>query len=282
MFVAIEQMDPNSHVHELVVDYLAQISRFHLLHRDDEIRLSNLALSGDLDAKQQMVRSNLRLVVSIAKKYRGRGLEFEDLIQEGNLGLIKAVGKYNPNSGYKFSTYATWWIRQSITRAIADKSRLVRLPVHSFDDLRRLKVEWYTAYSQLGEEPSIEYLAEKLKKSPAHIELLMTWMAEPLSMEIDMGEEGDMSLKAVIRDDNQEDLHEGLIREEQKSLIRDMLGQLTEREAKIISLRYGLSGGEPMTLERVGKMIGVTRERVRQIQDGALNKLRKREGFSSD
>lgn len=229
--MVIEKIDPNSHVHELVMDYLAQISGFRLLHGHDEIRLSHMALSGDEEAKNQMVQSNLRLVISIAKRYRGRGLEFEDLIQEGNLGLIKAVEKYNPDSGYRFSTYATWWIRQSITRAIADKSRVVRLPVHSFDALLRLQKIWFTAYSELGEEPSVEYLAEKMQKSPAHIELLMTWMVEPLSMEINVGEGGNIPLQAMVQDDSQEDVHESLMRERVRQIQAGALKKLRKRDS---------------------------------------------------
>lgn len=268
--------------HDAIFYYLNQISEASLLSREDEVRLSKFAQSGDKTAMDQLIVANLRLVVSVAKKYRGQGLEFEDLIQEGNLGLIRAVEKFDPYAGYKLSTYAIWWIRQAITRAIADKSRLIRLPVHKFEELKRFRRFWNDKYAHLENDPSVQLIASELEKSNEYINSLMQWLRDPLSLEMTIGEEGTTELKDTILDRTLAEVEINLIREDLKNEIDNLLGCLTRREARIVRLRYGLEGDDPKTLEEIGLLMSLTRERIRQIIFHALEKLKIQVGMTDE
>ena len=254
--------------------YLREIGKIPLLSFDEELELAKKVLDGDEDAKQKLAESNLRLVVSIAKKYGGRGLLFLDLIQEGNMGLIKAVEKFDYTKGYKFSTYATWWIRQAITRAIADQARTIRIPVHMVETINKLIRTSRHLLQQLGREPTPEEIAEEMEIPLERVMEIQKIAQDPVSLETPIGEEDDSHLGDFIQDEDspapQDSAAYTLLREQ----LNEVMETLTPREAKVLKLRFGLEDGRPRTLEEVGKEFMVTRERIRQIEAKALRKLR--------
>ena len=254
--------------------YLKEIGKVPLLNADEEIELAKRMELGDQDAKKRLAEANLRLVVSIAKRYVGRGMLFLDLIQEGNLGLIKAVEKFDYRKGYKFSTYATWWIRQAITRAIADQARTIRIPVHMVETINKLIRVSRQLLQELGREPTPEEIAEEMKMPVERVREILKISQEPVSLETPIGEEEDSHLGDFIQDDNVPVPAEAAAFTLLKEQLKDVLGTLTEREQKVLRLRFGLDDGRARTLEEVGKEFNVTRERIRQIEAKALRKLR--------
>ena len=254
--------------------YLKEIGNYPLLTVDEEIELAKLVEQGDEKAKKRLIESNLRLVVSIAKRYVGRGLSFLDLIQEGNLGLIKAVDKFDYRKGYKFSTYATWWIRQAITRAIADQSRTIRIPVHMSEVINKTYRISRNLTQELGREPTEQELADAMDMPVEKVREILKISADPISLDTPIGEEDDSHLGDFIKDETivgpEEAATYALLQEQ----IRDLLDTLTEREKRVLILRFGLEDGRMRTLEEVGREFNVTRERIRQIESKALRKLR--------
>lgn len=254
--------------------YLKEIGRVPLLTPEEEIELSIKIAEGDEYAKKRLSEANLRLVVSIAKRYVGRGMQFLDLIQEGNLGLIKAVEKFDYTKGFKFSTYATWWIRQAITRAIADQARTIRIPVHMVETINKVKKVSSQLLHKNGHEPTAEEIAVELDMPSEKVREIMRVAQEPVSLETPIGEEEDSHLGDFIPDDEAPAPADAASRLLLREQLRDVLGTLTKREARVLSLRFGLEDGRPRTLEEVGKEFDVTRERIRQIEAKALRKLR--------
>ncbi|MBQ7038118.1 MAG: RNA polymerase sigma factor RpoD [Clostridia bacterium] len=254
--------------------YLKEIGRVPLLSPEEEIELSIKIAEGSDYAKKRLSEANLRLVVSIAKRYVGRGMQFLDLIQEGNLGLIKAVEKFDYTKGFKFSTYATWWIRQAITRAIADQARTIRIPVHMVETINKVKKVSSQLLHKNGHEPTAEEIAAELDMPADKVREIMRVAQEPVSLETPIGEEEDSHLGDFIPDDEAPAPADAASRMLLREQLRDVLGTLTQREARVLSLRFGLEDGRPRTLEEVGKEFDVTRERIRQIEAKALRKLR--------
>ena len=254
--------------------YLKEIGKVSLLTADEEIELAKRMEQGDEEAKKRLAEANLRLVVSIAKRYVGRGMLFLDLIQEGNLGLIKAVEKFDYRKGYKFSTYATWWIRQAITRAIADQARTIRIPVHMVETINKLIRVSRQLLQELGREPTTEEIAEEMKMPVDRVREILKISQEPVSLETPIGEEEDSHLGDFIQDDNVPVPADAAAFTLLKEQLIEVLGTLTEREQKVLRLRFGLDDGRARTLEEVGKEFNVTRERIRQIEAKALRKLR--------
>jgi RNA polymerase primary sigma factor len=254
--------------------YLKEIGKVPLLTAEEEIELAQRMEEGDEDAKKRLAEANLRLVVSIAKRYVGRGMLFLDLIQEGNLGLIKAVEKFDYRKGYKFSTYATWWIRQAITRAIADQARTIRIPVHMVETINKLIRVSRQLLQELGREPTPEEIAEEMDMSVERVREILKISQEPVSLETPIGEEEDSHLGDFIQDDNVPVPADAAAFTLLKEQLIEVLGTLTEREQKVLRLRFGLDDGRARTLEEVGKEFNVTRERIRQIEAKALRKLR--------
>ena len=253
--------------------YLREIGKVPLLTADQEVTLAKRIERGDMSAKAAMIEANLRLVVSIAKGYLGRGLSFLDLIQEGSLGLIRAVEKFDYRKGYKFSTYATWWIRQAVTRAIADKARTIRIPVHMVEKLNKVVHIERQLVQRLGREPNPEEIAEELEMTTDEVREILRMSQLPVSLEKPIGEEEDSSLGDFVEDDSAEspfDTAQLMLRRED---VENALNALPRRERQVIELRYGLLGGEPRTLEELGRPFGVTRERIRQIENNTLKKL---------
>ena len=276
--IKIEEIDLNNiegvSVDDPVRMYLREIGRIPLLTFDEELDLAKKVLEGDEDAKQKLAESNLRLVVSIAKKYVGRGMLFLDLIQEGNMGLIKAVEKFDYQKGYKFSTYATWWIRQAITRAIADQARTIRIPVHMVETINKLIRTSRHLLQQLGREPSPEEIAEEMEIPVEKVMEIQKIAQDPVSLETPIGEEDDSHLGDFIPDDESPAPHDSAAYTLLKEQLEEVMSTLTPREAKVLKLRFGLEDGKARTLEEVGKEFEVTRERIRQIEAKALRKLR--------
>jgi RNA polymerase primary sigma factor len=254
--------------------YLRSIGRVDLLTADQEIELAKRIEKGDMAAKRHMVEANLRLVVSIAKGYLGRGLSFLDLIQEGSLGLIRAVEKFDYRRGYKFSTYATWWIRQAVTRAIADKARTIRIPVHMVEKLNRVTHVERQLVQRLGREPEPAEIAAELKISVREVRDILRVAQMPISLEKPVGDEEESELGDFVADETVEEPFEAATENLQREDIQRALDALPERERQVIELRYGLRGHEPLTLEEVGRAFGVTRERIRQIENNTLRKLK--------
>jgi RNA polymerase primary sigma factor len=253
--------------------YLREIGKVPLLTADQEVYLAKRIERGDMSAKTQMTEANLRLVVSIAKGYLGRGLSFLDLIQEGSLGLIRAVEKFDYRKGYKFSTYATWWIRQAVTRAIADKARTIRIPVHMVEKLNKVVHIERQLVQRLGREPRPDEIAEELEITTDEVREILRMAQHPVSLEKPIGEEADSELGDFVEDENTETPDEAASLTLRRSDIEIALASLPERERQVIELRFGLTGGQPCTLEEVGKAFGVTRERIRQIENNTLKKL---------
>ncbi len=254
--------------------YLKEIGKVPLLTADEELVLAKRMEQGDTDAKNRLAEANLRLVVSIAKRYVGRGMQFLDLIQEGNLGLIKAVEKFDYRKGYKFSTYATWWIRQAITRAIADQARTIRIPVHMVETINKLIRVQRQLLQELGREPSPEEIAKEMGIPVERVREIQKISQEPVSLETPIGEEEDSHLGDFIEDDHMPTPQEAAAFTLLKEQINEVLATLTDREQKVLRLRFGLDDGRQRTLEEVGKEFNVTRERIRQIEAKALRKLR--------
>lgn len=265
---------PGVKINDPVRMYLKEIGRVPLLSAEEEVELAKRIEQGDEEAKSRLAEANLRLVVSIAKRYVGRGMLFLDLIQEGNLGLIKAVEKFDYRKGYKFSTYATWWIRQAITRAIADQARTIRIPVHMVETINKLIRVSRQLLQELGREPTPEEIANEMGLSPEKVREIMKIAQEPVSLETPIGEEDDSHLGDFIPDDDAQAPAEAAAYELLKEQLKDVLDTLSEREENVLRLRFGLDDGRTRTLEEVGKVFGVTRERIRQIEAKALRKLR--------
>jgi RNA polymerase primary sigma factor len=253
--------------------YLREIGKVPLLTADQEIFLAKRIERGDMDAKQHMIEANLRLVVSIAKGYLGRGLSFLDLIQEGSLGLIRAVEKFDYRKGFKFSTYATWWIRQAVTRAIADKARTIRIPVHMVEKLNKVVHIERQLVQRLGREPEPEEIADELEISPDEVREILRMSQMPISLEKPIGEDDDSSLGDFVPDEQAESPFDTASLSLRREDVELALSALPERERRVIELRYGLDGAQPCTLEEVGQAFGVTRERIRQIENNTLKKL---------
>jgi len=253
--------------------YLREIGKVSLLTADQEVSLAKRIERGDMRAKTQMTEANLRLVVSIAKGYLGRGLSFLDLIQEGSLGLIRAVEKFDYRKGYKFSTYATWWIRQAVTRAIADKARTIRIPVHMVEKLNKVVHIERQLVQRLGREPRPDEIAEELEITTEEVREILRMAQHPVSLEKPIGEEEDSELGDFVEDDQAESPFDSASLTLRRSDIEQALSSLPERERRVIELRFGLDGSQPCTLEEVGKAFGVTRERIRQIENNTLKKL---------
>ena len=264
----------NAKLDDPVRMYLKEIGRIKLLTPEEEQENAKKTAEGDEDARKRMSEANLRLVVSIAKRYVGRGMQLLDLIQEGNLGLMKAVEKFDYTKGYKFSTYATWWIRQSITRAIADQARTIRIPVHMVETINRVLRTSHSMVQKLGREPTTKEIADELHIEESKVEEVLKIAQEPVSLETPIGEEEDSHLGDFIQDDEasqpSEEASYTLLREQ----LEEVLSTLTPREEQVLRMRFGLTDGKPHTLEEVGKEFDVTRERIRQIESKALRKLR--------
>ena len=269
-----EALVKDININDPVRMYLKEIGQIKLLTMEEELELSDRIANGDEEAKHILAEANLRLVVSIAKRYVGRGMLFLDLIQEGNIGLMKAVEKFDVTKGYKFSTYATWWIRQAITRAIADQARTIRVPVHMVETINKLARIQRQLTLELNREPTEEELAKKMNTSVDKIREIYKISQEPVSLETPIGEEDDSHLGDFIKDEHNMSPEEYATNEMLKDEISDILLTLTEREEKVIRLRFGLEDGKARTLEEVGQIFGVTRERIRQIEAKALRKLR--------
>lgn len=267
-------LPPGIKINDPVRMYLKEIGRVPLLSADDEVELAKRIENGDEEAKRRLAEANLRLVVSIAKRYVGRGMLFLDLIQEGNMGLIKAVEKFDHTKGYKFSTYATWWIRQAITRAIADQARTIRIPVHMVETINKLIRVSRQLLQELGREPTPEEIAAEMDLSTDKVREIMKIAQEPVSLETPIGEEDDSHLGDFIEDQEALAPADAAAYELLKEQLEDVLDTLTEREENVLRLRFGLDDGRTRTLEEVGKVFGVTRERIRQIEAKALRKLR--------
>ncbi|HEX7063953.1 MAG TPA: RNA polymerase sigma factor RpoD [Bacillales bacterium] len=265
---------PGVKINDPVRMYLKEIGRVDLLSAAEEINLAKRIEEGDEEAERRLAEANLRLVVSIAKRYVGRGMLFLDLIQEGNMGLIKAVEKFDYRKGYKFSTYATWWIRQAITRAIADQARTIRIPVHMVETINKLIRVQRQLLQDLGREPTPEEISKEMDLTPEKVREILKIAQEPVSLETPIGEEDDSHLGDFIEDQDAQAPSDAAAYELLKEQLEDVLDTLTDREENVLRLRFGLDDGRTRTLEEVGKVFGVTRERIRQIEAKALRKLR--------
>ena len=276
--IKLEDIDVNNfdgvNVEDPVRMYLREIGKIPLLNYEEELELAKKVLEGDEEAKQKLAESNLRLVVSIAKKYVGRGMLFLDLIQEGNMGLIKAVEKFDYTKGYKFSTYATWWIRQAITRAIADQARTIRIPVHMVETINKLIRTSRDLLQRLGREPTPEEISKEIELPVEKVLEIQKIAQDPVSLETPIGEEDDSHLGDFIQDDDSPAPQDSVAYTLLKEQLEEVMNTLTPREAKVLKLRFGLEDGKARTLEEVGKEFMVTRERIRQIEAKALRKLR--------
>lgn len=276
--LAITPENVDSFADDSVRMYLREIGKIPLLKPEEEVELAKRYRAGDESAKNKMVEANMRLVVSIAKRYSGRGLDFLDLIQEGNTGLLRAVEKYDPDKGFKFSTYATWWIRQAVTRAIADQARTIRIPVHMVETINKVIRTSRRLTSELNREPTNEEIADALGMDKEKIDYVMKIKQDIASLDATVGRDSDDEdsvLGDFVQDDEIDSPEEAASNQVLKEQLAEILSTLSDREQKIIRLRFGIGGGQPHTLEQVGEEFDVTRERIRQIEAKALNKLRK-------
>lgn len=276
--LAITAENVDSFADDSVRLYLREIGKIPLLTPEEEAELAQRIVKGDKKAKDKMVESNMRLVVSIAKRYGGRGLDFLDLIQEGNTGLLRAVEKFDPSKGFKFSTYATWWVRQAITRAIADQARTIRIPVHMVETINKVLRTTRKLTSELNREPTNEEIAKALDMEPDKVDYVMRIKQDIASLDASIGREGDDEdsvLGDFVEDEERDSPEDSAANQILKEQLSEIIATLTDREQKIIRLRFGIGGGRPHTLEEVGAEFDVTRERIRQIEAKALSKLRK-------
>ncbi len=264
---------------EAVVDnsikiYMREMGQFSMLSADEEIELANRIAEGDQFAKNELVEANLRLVVSLARHYQGCGLSYQDLIQEGNIGLIKAAEKFDVSKGFRFSTYASWWIKQALSRAIADQSRTIRIPVHMTENINKFKKIERELLSQLNREPKIKEIANAMGISEKQAKEIQSYIVEPTSLDIQVGDDDDTTIGSFIEDTHFVNPESAYIKESNGDVVNAVLDTLSDREANILRLRFGIGGKKAMTLEEVGKEYGLTRERIRQIEAKALRKLR--------
>ena len=264
---------------EAVVDnsikiYMREMGQFSMLSADEEIKLANRIAEGDQSAKNELVEANLRLVVSLARHYQGCGLSYQDLIQEGNIGLIKAAEKFDVSKGFRFSTYASWWIKQALSRAIADQSRTIRIPVHMTENINKFKKTERELLSQLNREPKIKEIADAMGISEKQAKEIQSYIVEPTSLDIQVGDDDDTTIGSFIEDTHFVNPESAYIKESNGDIVNAVLDTLSDREANILRLRFGIGGKKAMTLEEVGKEYGLTRERIRQIEAKALRKLR--------
>ncbi len=272
--VATVNVDVHHREHDLVTDYLRETRRVRLLTAAEEVSLAKAIEAGDEAARQRLIEANLRLVVSIAKRYTGRGMLFLDLIQEGNVGLMRAVEKYDWRKGYKFSTYASWWIRQAVSRGLADQARTIRLPVHIVDQVNRLIKTRVRLAQELEREPTVDELAETMELTPQRVEQLIRVDQQPVSLESPVGDDGDDVLGDFVRDDEQYRPDVAVVDKVGSEELSTMLATLPPRDRRLIECRFGLTGEDPMTLAEVAGTLGVSRERVRQIENRTLLRLR--------
>lgn len=264
---------------EAVVDnsikiYMREMGQFSMLSADEEIKLANRIAEGDQSAKNELVEANLRLVVSLARHYQGCGLSYQDLIQEGNIGLIKAAEKFDVSKGFRFSTYASWWIKQALSRAIADQSRTIRIPVHMTENINKFKKTERELLSQLNREPKVKEIADAMGISEKQAKEIQSYIVEPTSLDIQVGDDDDTTIGSFIEDTHFVNPESAYIKESNGDVVNAVLDTLSDREANILRLRFGIGGKKAMTLEEVGKEYGLTRERIRQIEAKALRKLR--------
>lgn len=264
---------------EAVVDnsikiYMREMGQFSMLSADEEVKLAHRIAEGNQSAKNELVEANLRLVVSLARHYQGCGLSYQDLIQEGNIGLIKAAEKFDVSKGFRFSTYASWWIKQALSRAIADQSRTIRIPVHMTENINKFKKTERELLSQLNREPKIKEIADAMGISEKQAKEIQSYIVEPTSLDIQVGDDDDTTIGSFIEDTHFVNPESAYIKESNGDVVNAVLDTLSDREANILRLRFGIGGKKAMTLEEVGKEYGLTRERIRQIEAKALRKLR--------
>lgn len=264
---------------EAVVDnsikiYMHEMGQFSMLSADEEVKLARRISEGDQSAKNELVEANLRLVVSLARHYQGCGLSYQDLIQEGNIGLIKAAEKFDVSKGFRFSTYASWWIKQALSRAIADQSRTIRIPVHMTENINKFKKTERELLNQLNREPKIKEIADAMGISEKQAKEIQSYIVEPTSLDIQVGDDDDTTIGSFIEDTHFVNPESAYIKESNGDVVNAVLDTLSDREANILRLRFGIGGKKAMTLEEVGKEYGLTRERIRQIEAKALRKLR--------
>lgn len=264
---------------EAVIDnsikiYMREMGQFSMLSADEEVKLAHRIAEGDQSAKNELVEANLRLVVSLARHYQGCGLSYQDLIQEGNIGLIKAAEKFDVSKGFRFSTYASWWIKQALSRAIADQSRTIRIPVHMTENINKFKKTERELLSQLNREPKIKEIADAMGISEKQAKEIQSYIVEPTSLDIQVGDDDDTTIGSFIEDTHFVNPESAYIKESNGDVVNAVLDTLSDREANILRLRFGIGGKKAMTLEEVGKEYGLTRERIRQIEAKALRKLR--------